>query len=156
MGQEVQVSSKQVEGSQHTGIAEIVSSEASFIPQLFFNSEMGQKGNIRGVGGSRFSPGGPQAPKPSLHLFLCPDPSLHSLALPRDPCDPSISEPILKTKSFLGYLLFSRPWALEMEGWAHRAFNSLSPGLPFPRFPHLMSWLYLARRSERHGAPVLI
>lgn len=38
MGEEVQVSSKQVEGSQHTGIAEIVSGEASFIPQLFFNS----------------------------------------------------------------------------------------------------------------------
>lgn len=38
MAEEVQVSSKQVEGSQHTGIAEIVSGEASFIPQLFFNS----------------------------------------------------------------------------------------------------------------------
>lgn len=31
--------SRQVEGSQHTGIAEIVSCEASFISQLFLNSE---------------------------------------------------------------------------------------------------------------------
>lgn len=31
--------SGQGEGSQHTGIAEIMSSEAGFVPQLFFNSE---------------------------------------------------------------------------------------------------------------------
>lgn len=38
MGKGFQVS-RQVEGSQHAGVAEIMSCEASFIPQLFFNSE---------------------------------------------------------------------------------------------------------------------
>ena len=38
MGEGFQVSG-QGEGSQHTGIAEIMSSEAGFVPQLFFNSE---------------------------------------------------------------------------------------------------------------------
>lgn len=37
-GWEGHPSLRQLEGSQHTGIAEIVSSEPSFIPQLFFNS----------------------------------------------------------------------------------------------------------------------
>lgn len=37
MGEGFQVS-RQVEGSQHAGIAEIMSSKASFVPQLFFNS----------------------------------------------------------------------------------------------------------------------
>lgn len=37
MGKGFQVS-RQVEGSQHAGVAEIMSCEASFVPQLFFNS----------------------------------------------------------------------------------------------------------------------
>jgi hypothetical protein len=46
-GMEVQLS-RQVEGSQHTGIAEIMSGKASFISQFFFNSEISQKGNKSG------------------------------------------------------------------------------------------------------------
>lgn len=45
--------SRQAEGSQHTGIAEIVSCEASFISQLFLNSERDEPERKCQVGGCR-------------------------------------------------------------------------------------------------------
>lgn len=97
-----------------------------------------------------------QPPSPSHHLLLCPDPSVGIPWLSHMTCGIHLSvSPSFETKSFLDISCSPGPghWRWKCE---QTAFNPLSPGLPFPGFPYLMSWLYLARRSERHGAPVLI
>lgn len=58
--------SGQGEGSQHTGIAEIMSSEAGFVPQLFFNSEREEpegKESGKQRGSCFFFQGGPLSSK---------------------------------------------------------------------------------------------
>lgn len=151
--------SRQVEGSQHAGIAEIMSGEASFVPQLFFDSERGEseRKRVREAGGPPPLPMGPPSSKP----LAPPAPGSwpergHSLAFRGLSIRPSVNPSIKNKYSLDAYCLFSRPRALEMKWWRNTAYNPLGPGLPFPGSPHLMSWLYLARRSERHGAPVLI
>lgn len=136
----VQVS-RRVEGSQHAGIAEIVSGKASFVSQLFLNSERNEP-ERQCQGSSRSSVSKPLTPPAPVSWPRCGP----SLALPCDLWDPPI-RPVV-TPSFKAVL-----W---IWNGGQTALLTPSPGLPFPRFPHLMSWLYLARRSERHGAPVLI
>lgn len=136
----VQVS-RRVEGSQHAGIAEIVSGKASFVSQLFLNSERNEPERKR-QGSRRSSVSKPLTPPAPVPWSKCGP----SLALPRDLWDPSIRP--LVNPSFRTLLWIWNGGQTELL--------TLSPGLPFPRFPHLMSWLYLARRSERQGAPVLI
>lgn len=66
--------SRQVEGSQHAGIAEIMSGEASFVPQLFFDSERGEserKESGKQEDRPRF-PWGRHPPSPSHHLLPGP------------------------------------------------------------------------------------
>lgn len=105
--------SRQVEGSQHAGIAEIMSGEASFVPQLFFDSERGEserKESGKQEDRPRF-PWGHHPPSPSHHLL--PGPGL-SEGIPWLSCavNQAVCKPIDQKQVFSGCL----PFVLQAPG----------------------------------------